>query len=74
MTNRTGSQVPGNRFRGQYPEAIAATLSREFPGYAVTVRRDGGEPRYQLVSRDGRNPTCLISPDAQEIWDELKGA
>jgi hypothetical protein len=73
--NGTSKQSPGGKFRGQYPEAIAATLSREFPGYAVTVRRDPGrQPRYQLVSRDGRSPTCVISPDAQEIWNELNGA
>jgi hypothetical protein len=64
-----------DRFRRQYPEAIAATLSRAFPGYEVTVRRDAGrQARYQLISRDGRNPRCLISPDAQEIWDELNEA
>jgi hypothetical protein len=72
--NGTGKQAPGDKFRAQYPEAIAATLRKEFPGYAVTVRRDNGPPRYQLISRDGGNPVCLISPDAQEIWDELKGA
>lgn len=69
----TGHQASGNRFRAQYPEVIAAALRREFPGYAVTLRRDGDEPRYELISRDGTNPVCLISPDVQEIWDELKG-
>jgi hypothetical protein len=57
----------------QSPEAVAATLRQEFPGYAVTVRRDGGQPRYQLLAKDDRNPWCVISPDAQEIRTELKG-
>lgn len=73
--NSTGEQAPGNKFQDRFPEAIASTLSRAFPGYAVTVRRDPGrQPRYQLVSRDGTSPTCLISADAQEIWDDLNGA
>jgi hypothetical protein len=55
------------------PEAVAVALHLAFPAYTVTVRRDRGEPRYQLLAKDGRNPTCLISPDAQEIWDELRG-
>jgi hypothetical protein len=57
----------------QYPEAVAMTLSRAFPAYSVTVRRDRGEPRFQLVSRDGRNPVCLISPDPEEIRAVLNG-
>ena len=55
------------------PEAVAIALHMEFPSYSVIVRRDGGEPRYQLTSKDGRNPVVLISPDAEEIWRELKG-
>jgi hypothetical protein len=49
------------------PEAVAIALHQAFPAYRVTVRRDGREPRYQLVSLDGRNPTVLISPDPDEI-------
>lgn len=67
MTGETWNQPP------ESPEAVAVALHLAFPAYTVTVRRDGGEPRYQLLATDGRNPTCLISPDAQEIWDELKG-
>jgi hypothetical protein len=40
----------------------------------VTVlvnRRD--RPRFEVVSREGGNPYCLISSDAQEIWRELRG-
>ncbi len=55
------------------PEAVAAALHRAFPAYSVTVRRDGGEPRYQLLAKDGRNPVCLISPDPEEIRAELEG-
>jgi hypothetical protein len=55
------------------PVAVAMALSKAFPGYAVTVRWDRGIPRFQLISRDCTNPVCLISPDAQEIWQELKG-
>jgi hypothetical protein len=58
----------------QTPEAVAVALHLEFPHYSVIVRRDGGKPRFQLLSKDGRNPWCLISPDAQEIRNELKGA
>ncbi len=72
--NGTGKQPPGIKFLDQFPEAIAASLSREFPRYEVTVRYDRGVPRFQARSRDGRNPVCLISPNAQEIRDELKGA
>jgi hypothetical protein len=41
--------------------------------HGKTVRRDGGEPRYQLVSLDGRNPVVLISADPDEIRAELDG-
>ena len=58
----------------QSPEAVAMALHQAFPAYAVTVRRDGGEPRYQLLAKDDRTPVCIISPDAQEIWNELNGA
>ncbi len=70
----TGS-VTGESWSQPYesPEAVAMALHLAFPTYAVTVRLDHGQARYQLVAMDGRNPTCLISPDAQEIWDELKG-
>ena len=60
----------GQEFTG-YPEAIAAALGRAFPAYAVTLRRDNGLPRYQLISKDGSNPVCLISPDPEEIRAEL---
>jgi hypothetical protein len=49
------------------PEAIAMALHQAFPAYAVIVRRDRGEPRYQLLATDDRNPVCLISPDPDEI-------
>jgi hypothetical protein len=58
----------------QSPEAVAAALHKEFPNYSVIVRRDRGQPRFQLMSKDGSNPWCVISPDAQEIRNELKGA
>lgn len=57
------------------PEAVAAELSRAFPSYTVRVRRDRGrEPRFEARARDDRYPTCLISPDADEIRAELDGA
>jgi hypothetical protein len=52
----------------------AAALRVAFPGYVVTVlvnRRD--KPRFEVVSREGGDPYCLISSDAQEIWRELRG-
>jgi hypothetical protein len=55
------------------PEAIAMALHRAFPAYSVTVRRDGREPRFQLISLDGRNPVVLISPDPDEIRAALNG-
>jgi hypothetical protein len=52
---------------GPWPEEIAAALARAYPSYAVTVRRDQGEPRYQLISKNDAYPYCLISPDPDEI-------
>lgn len=53
----------------------AEALRVAFPGYIVNViARRGDDPRYEVVSRDGRNPYCLISADAGEIWRELRTA
>ena len=53
-------------------QAQAAALRAAFPGYLVNViTRYGDKPRFEAVSRDGTNPYCLISPDADEIWQEL---
>jgi hypothetical protein len=52
--------------------AQAAALRVAFPAYVVNVRmgrRD--KPRFEVVSRAGGDPYCLISIDAQEIWREL---
>jgi hypothetical protein len=53
----------------------AAALQAAFPGYIVNVivMAHGEKPRYELVSRNGQNPYCLISSDAREIWQELRG-
>ena len=58
----------------EWPEAVAAALRKAYPSYTVSVRRDGGKPRYQLVSKTDAYPTCLISPDPDEIREELNGA
>lgn len=51
----------------------AAALRSEFPEYTVdVVQRRGDRPRFEVVSRGGGNPYCLISPDAVEIWRELQ--
>jgi hypothetical protein len=53
--------------------AEAAALRVAFPEYVVNVRmgrRD--KPRFEVVSREGGDPYCLISSDAQEIWRELR--
>ncbi|MGA2829217.1 MAG: hypothetical protein ABSF03_24255 [Streptosporangiaceae bacterium] len=51
----------------------AAALREAFPGYAVNViMRQDDQPRIEAVSRDGSNPYCLISTDANEIWRELR--
>lgn len=52
----------------------AAALRAAFPGYIVNVivMAHGEKPRFELVSRDGGNPYCLISTDAREIWRELR--
>jgi hypothetical protein len=53
--------------------AQAAALRVAFPEYVVNVRmgrRD--KPRFEVVSREGGDPYCLISSDAQEIWQELR--
>ena len=52
----------------------AAALRSAFPGYIVNVITGRGEePRYEVVNRNGGDPYCLISPDAREIWRELRG-
>lgn len=59
----------------RYPEAVAAELRRAFPSYSVVLLRYRGRvPRFHLVAKDDRNPWCLVSADAQEIWAELNGA
>lgn len=51
----------------------AAALRKAFPGYAVNVLRQRGErPRFEVVSREGGSPYCLISADPREIWAELR--
>ncbi len=55
------------------PEAVAMALHQAFPAYSVIVRRDRGEPRYELLAKDGRNPVCLISADPDEIRAALNG-
>jgi hypothetical protein len=51
----------------------AAALRTEFPQYVVSVlSRRGDRPRFEVVSRDGGSPYCLISTDALEIWRELR--
>jgi hypothetical protein len=51
----------------------AAALRAAFPQYTVNVLyRRGDRPRFELVSRDGGNPYCLISADILEIWRELQ--
>ena len=53
--------------------AQAAALRAAFPGYTVNVLQNrGDQPRFEVVSRDGRSPYCLISTDAREIWHELQ--
>ena len=53
----------------------AAALRTAFPGYVVNVlARPGEKPRFELVSRDGGDPYCLISSDVKEIWRELRRA
>ena len=57
------------------PRVQAAALRAAFPGYVVNVivRAHGDKPRYELVSRDGGDPYCLISSDVREIWREMRG-
>jgi hypothetical protein len=53
----------------------AAALRDAFPEYVVNVRMGRQDtPQFEVVSRDGGDPYCLISSDAQEIWRELGGA
>ena len=53
----------------------AAALRAAFPGYLINVHvRQRGKPRFEAVSREGGDPYCLISSDAQEIWRELRRA
>lgn len=65
--------IPGAPEPAQFPEAIAIELHKAFPAYTVTVRRDSGEPRFQLIAKDDRSPWCLISPDPDEIRNALNG-
>ena len=51
----------------------AAALRAAFPSYTVNVLKfRGDKPRFEVVSRTGGNPYCLISTDAREIWRVLK--
>src|ERR1700753_3686262 len=51
----------------------AAPLRVAFPEYVGSVRLGRREkPRCEVVSREGGDPYCLISSDAQEIWRELR--
>ncbi len=51
----------------------AAALRAAFPHYAVSViTRWDDKPRFEVVSRDGGDPYCLIRFDAREIWDALR--
>jgi hypothetical protein len=52
----------------------AAALQAAFPAYVVNViGRQGEQPRFEVVRRDsGAGLYCLISPDAREIWRELR--
>jgi hypothetical protein len=34
----------------------------------------GERPRFEVVSKDGGSPYCLISEDPREIWRELRSA
>ena len=71
---RKASECP--RLAAATPPAVAvqaAALRAAFPQYIVNVIQHHGEPaRYELLSRDGRSPCCLISTDANEIWRELR--
>jgi hypothetical protein len=69
MRDHSGPWLPGAT-----PQVVATALRKAFPSYSVTIRRDGGQPRYQLISKDDSYPYCLISPDADEIRAELNGA
>jgi hypothetical protein len=60
--------TPGSSARAQ-----ADALRSAFPEYAVNVLMNWRDrPRFELVNRDGGDPYCLISSDAQEIWRELR--
>ncbi len=51
----------------------AAALRAAFPRYAVhVVTHWDDKPRFEVVSRDGGDPYCLISDDPREIWRELR--
>jgi hypothetical protein len=67
----TGPLIPP----GSAAYVQAAALRTAFPQYIVNVAaRRGGKPRFEVVSRNGGNPYCLISEDAHEIWQELRAA
>jgi len=64
-----GGPVPPTRAA----HAQAAALRAAFPQYAVNViTRWDNKPRFEVVSRDGGDPYCLISDDAREIWHTLR--
>ena len=54
------------------PQIQAEALRRAFPSYSVQLKLHGGQPVFELVTRDDSNPWCLISRDVKEIWDALK--
>lgn len=52
----------------------AAALRAAFPQYTINLVMKGSTARFEAVSRDGGNPYCLISTDAREIWQALRGS
>jgi hypothetical protein len=49
-------------------------LRAAFPAYVVSLVKTGDKARFEAVSRTGDgDPWCVISTDAREIWQELRG-
>ncbi len=56
----------------QKHRAQLEALRRAFPDYTVGLITRGNRIRFEVVSRSGGSPYCLITDDASEIWRELR--
>ena len=69
----TGGPIPPTPPGPPTRRAGAGRRAARRSRYAVhVVTHWDDKPRFEVVSRDGGDPYCLISDDPREIWRELR--